>query len=314
MDSNSKPTSHQALDTLFNEVGTYRTGTKLYELFTFIKKFPRIAPFNAMLLHIQKPGAQYVLTARDWKSMFDRGIKPEATPVVILIPFGPVQFVFDLGDTEGSDTFPVELLNPFYTEGLLSDKKFERLIYNLARTGVSYHEANHGAGSAGFIQPAEKESNQPVGNQLLKILYNLVVNGNHSQEEKFTTITHELGHLFCGHLGSPNPKWWPHRLGKEKELKEFEAESVAWLVCQRIGLKPPSAEYLSGYMGEDQKIPPISLETVLKASGKVESMLLRTVKIRVGLSVEKGDVGVRSGKFTEGTSFSNQLSKLPVRQ
>jgi hypothetical protein len=80
----SEAASHQVLDELFHDIGTYRTGKKIKELLIFIRKFPKIAPFNAMLLHLQRPGAQYVLTARDWKLMFDRTIKPEATPVVIL--------------------------------------------------------------------------------------------------------------------------------------------------------------------------------------------------------------------------------------
>ena len=44
-----------------------------------------------------------------------------------------------------------------------------------------------------------------------KLLYNLVVNQNHTIEGKLATIAHELGHLYCGHLGSPNEKWWQAR-------------------------------------------------------------------------------------------------------
>lgn len=42
------------LDKLFLDVDTYRRGSDFYELIKFIKKFPRIAPYNAMLVHIQK--------------------------------------------------------------------------------------------------------------------------------------------------------------------------------------------------------------------------------------------------------------------
>ena len=45
----------KALDELFHEVGVYRHSKDLKELFDFIKKFPKIAPFNVFLLHIQKP-------------------------------------------------------------------------------------------------------------------------------------------------------------------------------------------------------------------------------------------------------------------
>ena len=55
MDKKSIP----ELDKLFLEIGTYRKSDELNKLFEFIKRFPKIAPYNAMLIHIQKPGSQY---------------------------------------------------------------------------------------------------------------------------------------------------------------------------------------------------------------------------------------------------------------
>ena len=114
----------------------------------------------------------------------------------------------------------------------------------------------------------------------MKVLYNLVVNQNHSEEEKFATIAHELGHLYCGHLGSPNEKWWPARMIKDEKVREFEAESVAWLICGRVGIEPPSAKYLNVHLCEGGQIPQISLETVIKASGKIESMMKNSLALR----------------------------------
>ncbi|WP_300710088.1 hypothetical protein [uncultured Desulfovibrio sp.] len=59
-----------ALDELFHEVGTYRTSRDFEELLNFINKFPQLAPFNAFLLHVQKPGSQYVATATEWRQNF----------------------------------------------------------------------------------------------------------------------------------------------------------------------------------------------------------------------------------------------------
>lgn len=71
------------------------------ELLEFVKKFPHIAPYNAMLVHVQKPGSQYVCSASEWRNGYHRDIKPGARPLVILRPFGPVSFVFELLDTDG---------------------------------------------------------------------------------------------------------------------------------------------------------------------------------------------------------------------
>jgi len=156
-------------------------------------------------------------------------------------------------------------------------------VSNLPCDGISYYEADHGTASAGFIQIAQKYGAQHVGKKKMKktkVLYNLVVNQNHSKEEKFATIAHELGHLYCGHLGTPDPKWWPGRGNQPLNVREFEAESVAWLVCERAGVKNPSAEYLSGYLNKNAQIPQISLDNVLKAAGMIESMSKRTLTPR----------------------------------
>jgi hypothetical protein len=63
-------------------------------------------------------------------------------------------------------------------------------------------------------------------------------------------------------------------------IREFEAESAAWLVCERAGIKNPSAKYLSGYMNENAQIPQVSLENVLKATGMIEAMTLRSLSLR----------------------------------
>lgn len=270
----------KALDELFHDVGVYRRGEDLKELFDFIKKFPKIAPFNALLLHIQKPGSQYVASVSEWKSKFNRTIKPGARPLVILWPFGPVRFVFELEDTEGNAPFPKELLKPFQTDGRLPAGMFHMLWKNLPRDGISYHEADHGTGSAGFIRMAPGDATQKIRKKQTRVFYHLVVNRNHSKEEKFATIAHELGHLYCGHLGTPNESWWPNRANEKRNVREFEAESVAWLVCERAGIRNPSAKYLSEYLDANSQISEISLETVLKAAGMIEAMTTRHLPLR----------------------------------
>lgn len=274
-----------ALDKLFQEVRRYQNGQELKGVFEFIKKFRNVAPFNAFLLHVQKPGSVYVATASEWHNRFNRKIKPEARPLVILRPFGPVCFVFELGDNEGDQPFPDELLQPFKIEGEIPPRLFGNLIQNLTCYGVSFHEANFGSSAAGCIKKSAPAV-EYVGGKKVKIFYNLVVSEKLSEEEKFATITHELGHLFCGHLGTPVSKLWASRTGGSLSTREFEAESVTWLVCERIGINNPSASYLSGYLGKDRQIPEISFETVLKAAGMVEAMTQKIQKPRKELLVE----------------------------
>lgn len=267
------------LDKLFLEIGTYRKSTEFKELFEFVRKFPHIAPYNAMLIHIQKPGSQFVASATDWVQKFKRSIKPGARPLVILRPFGPVAFVFELGDTYGTDPFPEELINPFKVQGEVTANDYNRLIENLKSDGILCSEAEYGTSSAGFVEINASNQEERIVRKKkeiwIKILFNMVVNKTHPMETRFATVLHELGHIYCGHLGTPDPKWkgWENRHHLKLNQKEFEAESVCWLVCERMGIKNPSAEYLSGYLDNNDSIPDISIDTVLKAAGIIESLV-----------------------------------------
>lgn len=272
------------LDKLFNDIETYRGSERLKELYDFIKKFPEIAPYNAMLIYVQKPGSQFVASAREWKLRFNRTIKPEANPLVMLRPFGPVAFVFELGDTEGKEPFPEALINPFKVVGEVSVKHFKNLTKYMNYDGIFYREGDHGTSSAGFIKTDKSQTEVAImrnGKKVwIKVLYNIVVNGSLGIEEKFATVLHELGHAYCGHLGTPNEKWWIDRKHIDKYEMEFEAESICWLICERLGIKNPSAEYLSHHLKPDRTIPDISVDAVLKAVGFIENLLKGNKKPR----------------------------------
>jgi hypothetical protein len=278
------------LDKLFLEVGTYRKSEEFNELLKFIKKFPKTAPFNAMLIHVQKPGSHYVATATEWQTKFNRTIKPGSRPLITLIPFGPVSFVFELGDTEGKVEFPEKLTKPFKVDGNLSNTEFERLKSNLLCDGINYVEKEYGASSAGFVQSSNKARNAIIKKSKkdikVSILYDMVINSTHEKEDRFATILHELGHIYCGHLGTPYDKWWKDRSGLSKNEREFEAESVCWLVCERTGLKNPSAEYLSGYLDNNKEIPNVSVDVILRAVGIIESMLKQAKNPRKEIIIE----------------------------
>jgi hypothetical protein len=64
-----------------------------------------------------------------------------------------------------------------------------------------------------------------------------------------------LGHIHCGHLGSGEDHWWPDRRGLNRTGVEFEAESVSYIVCRRLGLETTSAQYLAGYVKENVELP-----------------------------------------------------------
>jgi hypothetical protein len=281
------------LDQLFYDVGAYRKSAEFKKLLEFVNRFPNIAPYNAMLMHIQKPGSRYVASASEWESRFGRSVSPGARPLVILRPFGPVAFLFELGDTDGRP-FPEDLMNPFKVEGEISDSHFNTLVNNLKCDGISFNEADHGISSGGFAQINQSRREQTIVRNKkefqVRVLYDMVVNRNHSKEIKFTTILHELGPIYCGHLGTPHPQWWDDRRGLGRNVEEFEAESICWMVCGRLGINNPSAEYLSGYLDSKGEIPYISIDSVLKATGAIESMIRGSKEPRKEIILSINDV------------------------
>ena len=108
----------------------------------------------------------------------------------------------------------------------------------------------------------------------------MIVNEGMRRESQFVTVLHELAHLYCGHLGTPNPKWWPDRQGLSHEIQEIEAESAAYIICGRLGIDNPSDKYLSGFINSEKETPEISLDCILKATGLIEQMCGKNLKSR----------------------------------
>jgi hypothetical protein len=81
-------------------------------------------------------------------------------------------------------------------------------------------------------------------------------------------------------MGTPDKKWWPDRRGLSHVVSEFEAESVSYLVCTRLGVNSPAEVYLANYVEARDKVPSISLECVMKATGLIEDMGSKRLKPR----------------------------------
>jgi hypothetical protein len=272
--ANPKDKELSALDEMFSASRRYRGSHEYMELMSFITKFRQYAPFNGLLLHIQNPDITYVATASDWEGKFNRRPKREARPMVILQPFGPVMFVYDLQDTEGPPV-PEVVLKPFKTTGKLPMVVYERTVHNCAVHGIEVHDDLKGlfkAGKAVRLTPHAREQFKDLslspGSSYL-----ILLNRKHSLEEQYSTLAHELGHIFCGHLGTDSLSWWDANINIPQGIEELEAESVAYLVCLRQGLQVNSERYLSNYRTPDDiQLPFFGLNAVLLATDYVEKM------------------------------------------
>lgn len=255
----------KALDELFIGASLYNQSENYLKLLEFINRFPKLSPFNAFLVYNQNPGVKVVMTPRKWKA-YGRRIKPYARPLVILIPFGPVSFVYDIADTEGAPV-PEELTNPFKTTGDLPREYYENMVVNSRAQFIEVVYNNLTSDTAGYVR---RFSNK----------YQITLNEKWNLLVKYSTLIHELGHIFCGHQKPFNNSIWKDRSYLNREIREIEAESVSFLVCKRIGLETTAEQYLSSYVKNNETIPQISLDTVLTVSGYIERMNFSDFKLR----------------------------------
>ena len=100
------------------------------------------------------------------------------------------------------------------------------------------------------------------------------MNRNHPRPTRFTTLAHELGHLYLGHLDADAKRRIPSRRHVPERMREIEAESVAYLVGHRNGVAPVSDAYLSGFIEAGEPIErTLDVDRVMRAAGAVEGVM-----------------------------------------
>jgi hypothetical protein len=243
------------------------TQSKDYKnLLDFVVRLRNFAPFNAMLLHVQKPGLNYAASARDWRNRFGRLPKEGARPLLILRPFGPVALVYDVMDTEG-DSLP-EDVSSFFAQGEIDEITLRSFVLLLKKKNIEWCWVDAGDRMAGSIRVTQRAFSDKEATQ-----YRIHINRNHDPAVQFSTLAHELGHLFLGHLGSDRKLNVPKRPALGYQQKELEAESVTYLVCERNGVKSKSQIYLSNIVSAKMKVDQIDIYQIMRAAGQVESLL-----------------------------------------
>lgn len=254
------------LDTLLDESRLYKTSADYFELLQFIARFRKIAPFNAMLLNIQKPGLKHAASVKDWKNEFGRWPKENARPLLVLIPFGPVTFLYDMLDTEGRE-LPENAFS-FPAKGPVTQNEIYSYFVTLEKKGIHCEHFDGGDNNAGSIVFVRREVTPKEQN-----IYKLLVNQNHKPAIQFVTLIHELAHLFLGHQGPSKELKIKERPYPDYTQRELEAESVAYLVCSRVGVKSKSETYLTNFVSENTTIENLDIYAVTKAAGQIESLL-----------------------------------------
>ena len=277
--------------TLFQRIIEKGEYSRFLDYACFFYRYQHWSLFNSALSFLQRPGSVCLLSEEEWKRL-GRNIIPTSIPVVIMQYFGPVAFVYDLVDTEG-ESIPdyLQTFDKFIrpepqpiTDRLLP--KLQKLCKDL---GIKYIENPMGTsrgGEAGILpEPMiirrRKKGDRKRGGTKKSWFY-ISINTNANNTRKAFALSHELGHILCGHLRLTKEQQKDSALNipnREQDYKsgflnsnsrEWEADKVLETACMMLGLKYDSSEYLEGYgYGRQGDSKPGSLRVVLDAADEI---------------------------------------------
>jgi hypothetical protein len=238
---------------------------------SFMGGFRDYAPFNNMLVRLQNPTCSFYATESDWRKRFERTLKEDARPMLILAPMHPVMLVYDLDQTEGPP-LPKEL-NEFATfEGRWKADWLAQMVTNASihdKIRVDFKKLS--TTNAGFATIAAGDGSSKM---------RIAVHEELDQPSRFGTLCHELAHIHLGHLGSDKDRWWPSRIDLNHRTMEIEAEAAAFIVTSRLGLQGASAQYVSRHLGSGPMPASVSLDLVAKVAGQLEQMAREALGVR----------------------------------
>lgn len=254
------------LDQLLEDSRLYTKGEDYRNLLNFVVRLRNFAPFNALLLQIQKPGLNHAASARDWREKFGRTINDGARPLVILWPFGPIALVYDLVDTDG-ESLP-DGVAAFSAHGIIDQMALVHFANLLSKKNITWNKVDAGDCKAGSIELVKRPVKPGESSS-----YRMNVNKNHNPNVQFATLTHELAHMYLGHLGKDTYLSVPERPAQTLQRRQLEAESTAFIVCARNGVENQSASYLANYVEQEATSEQLDLYQIMRAAGQIETVL-----------------------------------------
>lgn len=247
--------------------------------------------FNSALILLQKPGATIVKSENQWNQS-GRCIKPEASPMLILQPRGPVMPVYDYSDTYGESNDYEKIVEKMSLDFrnrrkyFLDEECYKKFLERLNHYGILYSERSFGERQYGITAPLEypqktyytkKNRKRELVEVSVDAYYQITINSILDFHTKILTLFHELGHLYCGHLkGGKKTEQnnLPEYRGEylNHDTKEYEAEMVCKILCERNNIADNCEEYLKQHM-INGTVPPYDKSAVFLAVDKIRTLL-----------------------------------------
>jgi len=235
----TETTKANALERLSEGIAQLTSSERWTDWLTMQSRFHKYSFGNTLLILAQCPDATRVAGYNAWRQ-FDRFVRKGEKGIWILAPmvyktnademseeddsskvirgFKPVP-VFDVSQTDGRDL-------PEICTRLTGDQPgdaYNHLLSVAHGLGFTVQEDYLDGGVNGDCNHAQKRIRVEVRND---------------ERQQVKTLAHELGHAVLHEPGEGRPDSRP--------LLELEAESVAYVVCQNLGIE--TADYSFGYV------------------------------------------------------------------
>jgi hypothetical protein len=306
----------ELLESLTEGAAALTTSERWKQYLEVQSRFPRYSPTNVLLILVQRPDASRVAGYRAWQSLGHQVLAKESA----LRVFAPMKYrrsdapegelgqeirgfklvpVFDVSQTEGPELPDiVSKLHGHAPEGVfakLTDFANE-IGFRVERPWSLQSGANGDTDhSAGLIRVA----------------------ANNDEAQQVKTLAHETGHALLH-----GPEVTSTR-DLARGLKELEAESVAYVICQALGME--SGDYSFGYVvgwsgGSEQAIEGIKASAtriqrgaaaVLKTFESEAPVVEKLNVVSAGVTIAQShslDTGLDAGERWRG--YSRQLAGL----
>jgi antirestriction protein ArdC len=271
-----------AHDKLQDAVAEIVSGDDWKRMLKVASKFHRYSFNNHLMIFLQRPDATVVAGFNRWKSL-GRFVKKGEKGIAIFAPCRyktkvetdageeqtvqqirgfRVVHVFDISQTEGEELPDLDVVRPKLLDADAPDGVWDALAAQADSAGFEVIRNRRGSEN-GYCDFSQKQ---------------IAVRPDVAPAQAVKTLIHELGHAL---LHSDEVR-------RSKEVAEVEVESVAYIVCDAIGLD--SGEYSFAYVARWAE----GSTDLLKETGERVIACAKEILVRLASSADNGETMVRA--------------------
>lgn len=236
----------------------------LKEYLSAMARFPNYSARNVLLIHSQRPAARRVAGFGTWKRL-GRYVKRDERGIVIMAPtVHRKATALDEKVGEAAETAADEIVVGYRSVHVWDEAQ---------TTGAPLPQPPQARGNPGVFLERLKEF---VAQQGIRLSYTdivapargasyggaIILLPDMTPAEEFSVLSHELAHeLLHGRA---------ERQDTTRKVQETEAEAVAYVVCQAIGLdcNTSSSDYLATYRADATTLA-ASLDRIQQVAGRI---------------------------------------------